>query len=65
MDTLEKSLKDNTELTTEIRDILRATRLGFKAIGAIGAAIKWAGPVAASLGGWYVTAKANHWWPFP
>ena len=53
MDAFETELKDNTtatlantELTTEIRDILMAAKLGLKAIGAIGSIAKWLGLIA-------------------
>ena len=48
MDLLDASMKRNTDLTQEIRDILDAARVGFKVLGGLGTLVKWAGPV---LGG--------------
>lgn len=47
MTRIESSLEANTAVTTDIKDILEAGRLGLKVLGWIGAAAKWVGLVAA------------------
>jgi hypothetical protein len=41
-------LRANSEMTSDIRDVLAATRMGFKVIGWLGAGAKWLGMLAAA-----------------
>ncbi len=43
---VEADMKRNTALTQEIRDIMTAAKVGFKVLGGIGTAVKWAGMIA-------------------
>lgn len=44
---VELDVKTNTALTQEIRDVIVAAKVGFKVLGGIGIAVKWAGMIAA------------------
>lgn len=48
MSGIETKLAENTAITSEIKEILAAARLGFKVIGGLGSFIKWAGGAAAA-----------------
>ena len=39
-------VSENTTLTREIRDVMTAARVGFKVLGGLGSAAKWAGKLA-------------------
>jgi hypothetical protein len=54
MDRVEKSIKDNTDLTVEVRDILSTAKGTFKAFAFIGKAAKWVGGLAAAASAVYV-----------
>ena len=41
MDAIEKDLRENTELTRDIRDVIVATKVGFKVLAGMGTAAKW------------------------
>ncbi len=57
MDALQKSLDGNTEVTTEVRDILNGVKLGFKVLNWVGAAakplFKLVAFIAAAYSTWY------------
>lgn len=46
---IEQSLKDNTDVTKEVRDFLTAMRGGFKVLGWLGTGAKWIGYVAGAV----------------
>lgn len=46
MDAMEQSIKDNTDITSWIRDAIAAAKVGFKVLGGLGLAAKWLGIVA-------------------
>jgi hypothetical protein len=48
MDLLDAEMTKNTDLTQEIRDIMAAARVGFKVLGGLGTAFKWAGTLSAA-----------------
>ncbi len=56
MDALQKSLDDNTSVTTEVRDILNGVKLGFKVLNWVGAVAKPLLKIAGLLLGLYA------WW---
>lgn len=61
MDLIDESLKENTELTREIRDLIAAARLGFKVLGGLGMVFKWIGTVAtAGLAMWAAIYAITH-----
>jgi len=43
---IELDMRKNTDLTQEIRDVMTAAKVGFKVLGGVGIAVKWAGIVA-------------------
>lgn len=57
MVSIEQSLDENTQVTTEVRDFLTAMRAGFRVLGWLGTGAKWiaamAGAVAAVVGAFY------------
>ena len=48
MGLLEEQVRENTALTQEVLDVLRAARVGLKVLGGIGIAVKWIGTLAAA-----------------
>lgn len=46
---MEKSLRENTELTSEVVEILRAAKGGLRTLGWIGAALKWGAGIAGAV----------------
>lgn len=48
MDTMQRELTANTEVTTEVRELLSAAKGGLKVIGGIGAVAKWVGGIGAA-----------------
>lgn len=57
-----KELALNTEVTTEIRDILRMGRAGLRVLGGLGSIAKWLGGIAAaalSIWGFVQTIKSG------
>lgn len=50
MASIEAEVSKNTAITAEIKEILDAARLGFKVLGGLGVALKWAAGIAAALG---------------
>lgn len=47
---LEGGLKTNTQITTEIRELLELGRNGLRLLGHLGVVMRWAGGIAAALG---------------
>lgn len=58
MDSLESSVKQNTELTQEIRDVMVAAKVGFRVLGGVGTMVKWFGVIAAGALSIYVAVYA-------
>lgn len=54
---LRMDLERNTEVTEEIRDMVRAARAGFKVLGWLGTALKWTATAGAAIvtlyGAWH------------
>lgn len=48
MDLMQAELKSNTDVTTEVREILSAVRTGLRVLGGLGTAAQWAGRLAAA-----------------
>ena len=48
MDRIEQELRDNNQMTREIRDVMVAGKVGLKVLGGVGIAVKWAGVLAAA-----------------
>lgn len=48
MDLMQDELRGNTEVTTEVREILTAVRAGLRVLGGLGTAASWAGKLAAA-----------------
>lgn len=48
MDTMQRELTANTEVTTEVRELLSAAKGGLKVIGGIGTIAKWIGGIGAA-----------------
>ena len=48
MDTMQRELTANTEVTTEVRELLSAAKGGLKVIGGIGTVAKWIGGIGAA-----------------
>lgn len=55
---IEDEMAINTEITTEIRDLLAAAKLGFKVLGYLGSGVKWVGSIAAAVGAIWTLAQA-------
>jgi hypothetical protein len=53
MAAIEKELKANTEITSEIRDVMRAGRIGLQVLGGIGTLVKWIASIGAAIGSLY------------
>ena len=45
---LEGELRDNSAVTTEIRDILSVAKVGLRVLGGVGTLVRWAGYIAAA-----------------
>ena len=58
MDQFGKALSLNTEITSDIRDIVLAARTGFKVLGWLGMVFKWVGVIAAAGVAIYTAAYA-------
>lgn len=50
MKAIEVELRENTDTTKEVRELLEVGRSGFKVLGWIGVAAKWLGGVAVAVG---------------
>lgn len=50
MTSIEVELKANTALTTDVKALLDAARMGLKVIGWFGTAAVWVGKIAAAIG---------------
>lgn len=50
MKAIEQELRENTDTTKEVRELLEVGRSGFKVLGWMGAAAKWLGGVAVAVG---------------
>lgn len=51
--TVTEMTQENTTITKEIKELLDAAKLGFKVLGGLGAALKWAAGIAAALAALY------------
>lgn len=58
MDAIEAELRANTEVTTEVRDLLSAVKGGFKVLGWLGHGGKWAGMIAGAAVSLYTLGYA-------
>lgn len=61
---VEQSVTDNTRITSSVRedtrellDIIKSVKGGFKVMGWLGAALKWAGGIAAAFAGIYAFVR--------
>ena len=50
---MEAELHANTQITSEVRDLLAAFRAGFRVLGWLGHAVRWAGYIAGAAGAVY------------
>lgn len=48
MDTMQRELSANTEVTTEVRELLAAAKGGLRVLGSIGTVAKWLGGLGAA-----------------
>jgi predicted nucleic acid-binding protein len=53
MTNIESELKKNTELTSDVKALLDAARVGLKVLGWIGMAAVWAAKIATAIGAVY------------
>lgn len=53
MNAIEVELRNNTDLTADVKALLDAARVGLKVIGWIGTVAVWAGKIAAGIGAVY------------
>lgn len=53
MTAIEAELHENTQITSEVRDLLAAFRAGFRVLGWLGHAVRWAGYIAGAAGAVY------------
>jgi hypothetical protein len=58
---MREELRDNSEITQDIREILVAAKVGLRVLGGLGQLVKWlgivAGGVAAVYGAWQAITK--------
>ena len=63
MDGMQDELTRNTEVTTEVREILSAVRSGLKVLGGLGTLAMWVGKLAAAAAAisaaWYAFTHGN------
>ena len=61
MDAMQRELAANTEVTTEIRDLLASFKGGFRVAGWLAVAAKWLGGLAAAgTALWVLLYQATH-----
>lgn len=61
MDAMQRELAANTEVTTEIRDLLASFKGGFRVAGWLGVVAKWLGGLAAAATAlWVLIYQATH-----
>lgn len=53
MGLMETSIEENTTMTSELLDIFKAVKGGFKVLGWLGAAAKWVAGIAGAIAGVY------------
>lgn len=53
MTAIEAGLKTNTELTSDVKALLEAARMGLKVIGWLGSVVVWIAKIAAAMGTLY------------
>jgi hypothetical protein len=53
MTAIESELQANTQITSEVRDLLAAFRAGFRVLGWLGNMVRWAGYLAGAAGAIY------------
>jgi len=58
MTAIELELRNNTQLTAEVREILAFARTGLRVLGAIGMAASWFAKIAAGIGAAYALYQA-------
>lgn len=61
---LEASLEENSSMTSELLEIFKAVKGGFKVLGWLGTALKWSLSIAAAAGAlwaaWHPFASSKH-----
>jgi hypothetical protein len=61
MEAIERELRDNTQVTREVRELMVLGRNGFKVLGWFGIAAKWVGSLAAAVAAvWALVYAALH-----
>lgn len=64
MTAIELELRNNTQLTAEVREILAFARTGLRVLGAIGTAASWLGKIAIGVGAiWTLYQAIRHGTP--
>lgn len=58
MDRMETSMSANTEMTSEIRDVIVAAKVGLRVIGGIGTVAKWVAAIAGAVVAVYAALRA-------
>lgn len=66
MDQMQGELSRNTEVTTEVRDLLQMARAGLRVLGAVGTAARWLGGLAGAAAAiWALWQAMRHGAPPP
>ena len=66
MDRMQVAIDQNTEITSEIRDILAAGRMGLRVLGGLGTLAKWVASIATAAGAlWGMYQWLKHGAPPP
>jgi hypothetical protein len=56
-----QAIDDNTEITSEIRDLITSVKTGFKVLGGLGIAAKWVAAIAGAASAvWALIYAATH-----
>lgn len=64
MDLMQGELTRNTEVTTEVRDVLNMAKAGLRVLGGIGTAARWLGGIAAAAAAiWALWQAIRHGTP--
>lgn len=64
MDLMQEELTRNTEVTTEVRDLLQMAKAGLRVLGGIGQAARWFGGLAAAAAAiWALWQAIRHGTP--
>ena len=63
MASLETELSTNSDITTEVRDILSVAKVGLRVLGGVGVLVRWAGYLAAAgaaiYSAWYMATHGG------